>query len=314
MSTLRSFVAVLAAPLLLLAALHARPAAAETLTCTAITSLPTTISSPGHYCINYNFAASYATAAVNINASNVVLDCNDNVITQIGAAAVSGVYVSNKTQVEVRNCVIVGFGRGISFFESANGASRNNIVRNNQVRRSKIAGIQMAGSTNLIENNHVSENLGLSGSDYTYGIMVSSFGGLGVGNVIRRNVISDIAPAVYARVVGIYLLDIDQNEISDNHISALFPPLDLGVYGIVGSATSGDNIAIGNNIMAVQSLQTPPTGTISYGGASYDGIRFDATPTQYSHNNCVRNQVGHFNTDILGESTTGCAKYENWEF
>src|SRR4026209_2475226 len=123
MSPLRSLITILAAPLLVLVALHARPAAAETTVCTQINALPTTISAPGHYCLNYNFAADYVTAAVNINASNVDLDCNGHVVTQIGASWVAGVYANNKNQVTVRNCVLVGFGRGIGFFESGSGQS-----------------------------------------------------------------------------------------------------------------------------------------------------------------------------------------------
>jgi parallel beta-helix repeat protein len=315
MSFPRLVLATLAAPLLLLAALHSRPAAAETLTCTQINSLPTTISAPGHYCINAHFAAVFTTAAVNINSSNVVFDCNDHVITQAGTAAVSGFYVNNKSQVTIRNCVVVGFGRGISYFETLAGYSKNNRVANNDVRKSKIVGIQMAGSANVVENNHVSENQGASGNQYTYGILLSSYGDSGVGNVIRKNVITDIAPSLYVRVTGIYLLDVDNTAVIDNTISALFPPLDLGVYGIVGSSTVLGTAAVNNHILS--SIGNPPGGGggISYGGASYDGILFDADTSASTHNVCRGNVVGHFVSNITAESAlAGCYKDGNTEF
>src|SRR5688500_9105992 len=172
MSVLRSFAAALAA-LVPLACLAPAPAAAETLTCTNITVLPASITVPGHYCINQKFAQNFTTAAFNIGASNVVLDCNDHAVVQTGTAAVSGVYVTNKSQVTVRNCALDGFGRGISFFETTAGLSRNNRVVDNEVRRSRLSGIQMAGSANLVDGNRVTENLGGT-SAATYGILLTS--------------------------------------------------------------------------------------------------------------------------------------------
>lgn len=314
MSILSTLGRAMCAPLLLIA-LHAGPAAAETLTCTQIGTLPTVINAPGHYCINANFAQVFTTAAVNINANNVVFDCNDHVITQTGTAAVSGIYANNKSQVTVRNCVVSGFGRGISYFESVAGQSKNNAVVGNSVRRSRLAGIQMAGSAHLIEGNHVSENLGLSGNAYTWGILLTSFGNSGVGSVIRRNTVTNIAPALYVRVIGIYLLDVDNTALLGNTVSALFPPLDLGVYGIVGSNTVLGTAAVGNTVLSA--IGTPPGGGggIAYGGGSLDGIRFDAPFSSTLRNTCRDNVVGHFTSNILTEGGGGgCFKDSNTEF
>jgi parallel beta-helix repeat protein len=312
MSVLRLSAAALAV-LVPLACLAPLPAAAETLTCTNLTVLPASITVPGHYCINQNFSQNFTTAAFNIAANNVVLDCNDHAVVQTGTAAVSGVYVTNKSQVTVRNCAIDGFGRGISYFETIAGLSRSNRVADNDVRHSKLSGIQMAGSANIVENNRVTENLG-GAATTTYGILVTSFGDSGIGNVVRRNVVTHVAPSVYVNVVGIYLLDVDNSALLDNTVSALFAPEGKTAQGIVGAATVLGTAAVRNNVLAA--VGSPPGGgAITYGGTDADGIRFNADPDTINRNVCRDNVVGRFTSNILAETTTiGCRKDVNTEF
>jgi parallel beta-helix repeat protein len=314
MSTLRPAHLALLAPLLLLVS-WAPPAAAETLTCTNIGALPYTIASAGHYCLNSNFAGAYAANAITINASNVVLDCNDHSITQTGTAAVNGIYAANKSLVTVRNCAVVNFSRGIALFETGAGLSRNNRAAGNEVRKSKLAGILMSGSANVVENNRVTENTG-GGVDYTYGILLSSFGSAGVGNVLRQNIVTNIAPSLYKRVTGIYLLDVQNTAIIGNTVSALFPPVDLGVYGIVGSEGSLGNAAVNNTVLAATGSPPGGGGGITYGGASYNGILFDGNYTSTNRNVCRGNVVGHWVSNIVLETagTVGCVKDLNTEF
>jgi parallel beta-helix repeat protein len=315
MNALRSTLAVLATPLLLASALLApTPAAAETTVCTGLPTLPTTITVSGHYCVNKNFSQAFSAAAIIINAHNVVLDCNDHSINNT-SGGVTGVYASNRSGVTVRNCNISNFGRGIAFFETADGASRNNVIVNNAVSKSRLVGIQVAGTSNLIADNRVTENLGGStGGGYTYGILLSSFGDNGVGNVIRNNTITNMAPSIYARVIGIYMNDVDNNALIGNTISSLFPPMDLGVYGIIGSTTSIGNAAIGNTVLAATNDPPGGGGGISYGGANYDGILFNANPDTWNRNVCRDNTVGHWLTNITAETTEiGCVKDQNTE-
>jgi len=187
------------------------------------------------------------------------------------------------------------------------------VIEHNDVRKSKLAGIQVAGASNMIDGNRITENAG-STSSYTYGVLLSSFDSLGAGNVIRDNVISNIAPNVYVRVAGIQLLDVQNTTVQGNRISAMYPPLDLGVYGILGSPTVLGTAVIGNTILSATGSPSAGGGGISYGGASYDGIRFDATVSSGNHNVCRDNVVGHFVSDITGETTVGCVKDSNTEF
>ena len=304
---------LLACALLVVSLLHGGAASAETLTCTDITTLPYTISAAGNYCLNKDFTQAFTGSAITINTNQVVLDCNDHFINQTGTAAVSGIFHGNRTNVTVRNCGVINFTRGITIVETAVGASRNNRVEHNDVRKSKIAGIQVAGSANVIENNRISDNQGGSLS-YTYGILLSSYNDQGVGNVIRNNVITNIAPSLSVRVAGIYLLDVQNTAVRDNIISALFPPRDLGAYGLVGSTTVLGTAAISNTILSPTGGPPAGGGGLTYDGASYDGIRFDATTSTSNHNVCRSNTVGHFISDITVESTVGCVSDSNTTF
>jgi hypothetical protein len=62
----------------LAAAAASVPAAAETVTCTEITSLPTTISTQGVYCLKKHFILNLASgAAITVTVNNVTIDCNE---------------------------------------------------------------------------------------------------------------------------------------------------------------------------------------------------------------------------------------------
>jgi parallel beta-helix repeat protein len=299
--------------LLALAALVPAPAAAETLTCNNITSLPITIAAPGHYCLNQNFNAAFAAPAILINANNVVLDCNDHFINNT-AGGVTGIYVGNRQQVTVRNCGLTNFGRGIAFFETTAGGSRNHLVTGNRVLRARLAGIQMAGTANIVENNRISDNVGGS-SAYTYGILVTSFDGNGVANVIRNNTVTHFAPALYVHTVAIYLMGVNNGAVLNNTISGLFPPLDKLVDGIVAFTDVFGTAAVGNTVLAI--TRSPPGGGggISYGGGSLNGIRFEADPDTQKRNVCRFNVVGHWQANIIPEgATVGCVKDGNTEF
>ena len=305
---------LLACALLVVSLLGSGRAGAETLTCTDITVLPYTITTAGNYCLNKNFNQAFTGSAVTINTNQVVLDCNDHFINQTGGAAVNGIFHGNRTNVTIRNCGVFNFTRGITIVETGAGLSRNNRVEHNDIRKARIAGIQVAGSANIVEGNRISDNLGGS-NPYTYGILLSSYGAQGVGNVVRNNLITNFAPSVYVRVTGIFLLDVHNTAVKDNIISALFPPRDLGVYGIVGSPTTLGTAAIGNTILSATGGPAGGGGGLTYDGASYDGIRFDAATSTSNHNVCRGNTVGHFYSDILVESpSAGCVSDANTTF
>jgi len=186
---------------------------------------------------------------------------------------------------------------------------------NNEVRKSLLAGIQMAGSNNVVQGNLVTENIG-SSTAYSYGILLSSFDGTGAGNTIRDNIVTNFAPEVPVRLIGIYLLDVQNTVVWGNTVSALYAPADLFAYGIVGSASVYGTLARDNTVLSATGLPSAGGGGIPYGGANSDGIRFDGTPTGANHNVCRDNVVGHWVINDINAQTanTGCIKFNNTEF
>ena len=295
---------LLAATALLLPA----AASAETFNCTEITSLPTTISASGHYCLHQNFVQAFSPqVAIDIEADDVVLDCNDHTIRETAPASnAEGVYVyRDRSRVTVRHCVIDGFYFGINFIANTLGA-RGNVIQDNTIVRARETGITVWGSGNLIENNRITEVQGnLVGSNAT-GIKVAGPGNIGSGNIIRGNLIANFKPnppsgTPYA--IGINMSGLQDTVISGNTITGLYAHTGGGTYGIIASGSTG--VSVTDNFLA-----SPPLPySAPYDGGNYFGVYLSGTTLEQATNLCADNQVGHFNTDVQG-----CNKFGNNEF
>jgi parallel beta-helix repeat protein len=300
----RSRLLSLAATALLLPA----AASAETFTCTEIASLPATISTSGHYCLHRNFVQDFTShIAIDIEADDVVLDCNDHTVRDTAAASNgSGVYAyADRRRVVIRHCNFDGFYYGINFVSLTSGA-RDNIVQDNSVVRARAAGIYVWGSGNLIENNRVTELRGdLAGTNPT-GIFVAGPSNIGSGNVIRGNLIANFKPTPPSGTpysIGINLSGLQDTVVSDNTVTGVYAHTGGGTYGIVASGSTG--VSVTGNFLA-----SPPLPySAPFDGGNYYGVYLIGTTLEQASNLCADNQVGHFNTDILG-----CNKVGNNEF
>jgi hypothetical protein len=308
----------MSAPRAILAALAALSflspfARAETLTCTDLTALPATISAPGHYCLNADFSQVFTTAAINIAASNVELDCNGHAVTQAGTSGVAGVYASNRSQVTVRGCTLNNFGRGIAFFESGTHLSLDNRIVDNVLRGSQITAIQAAGSGNVVAGNHIAGNVGSPSGPTSYGILVTAYNSDGIGNVVRNNEITRFVPNASVNPIGIYLLGVDGSTVADNHIDSLWPPTSRASFGIYFGGVSVNGVAVRNHVFSASGA--PSGSPLTFPGAQSRGIYFEAIAGIDSNNVCRDNVVGHWLTDIepVG-SSGGCLKLDNVEF
>jgi parallel beta-helix repeat protein len=292
----------------------------HTSVCIAIATLPTTISVPGHYCLDKDFRQYFARNAVEVLVDDVLIDCNGHAIGPVDNSAyypATGIVSYNHARVTVRNCTLENFHVGIAFHETEYGKSLGNRATGNLVRRSRLAGILVSGSGNVVDGNRITENLGNlnSAGPVTYGIwLMGGSGYRATGNVVRGNHVAGIVPFAYVDVVGIQLSDVTGTALSGNHVAALFPPRGHTASGIVADAGVRGTSASGNTVLAATST-TPPPAPLPYDGTSPYGIRFLAFPTQDAHNVCHDNIVGHFASNILAESPTGgCIKAQNSEF
>jgi parallel beta-helix repeat protein len=298
-----------ASSLVLLPAMAAwpRPAHADTQACTVIDTLPTTITESGHYCLEQDFAVDYAGASIiQINVDDVVLDCNDHVIRATNNAnTLTAIYGNTQRRnVEVRNCIVDNFYVGIFFTASTEPGAVGNRVLGNTVRRTSVTSIYVIGSNNLIEGNRIVQTTA-SYSGGAKGIFLYSPGAQGVGNVIRDNVIQDWRPTPPAdgnSIEGITFFNVRDTEVTGNTISGLHANTGWGVWGIYASQTS-------NNLIAGNTILSPPPAAAPLDGGQYGGIRVFGTVEEQATTVCRDNVVGHFNTDILG-----CVMDGNTEF
>lgn len=117
---------------------------------TQIASLPYTISSAGLYYIKQNLTCPAGSSGITVNADDVTLDLMGFSLIGTGSATNSGVYMSNRKNVEIRNGNVRGFGyRGIYAEGSSNMGHR---VINVRVHDNGGAGIYLSGKSNLVKD------------------------------------------------------------------------------------------------------------------------------------------------------------------
>src|SRR5450759_2310807 len=93
------------------------PAQAETVNCTAITTLPYIISTQGVYCLTGELSTGITTGnAITIATNNVVLDLNGFKIgglsAGLGTTAI-GIYANQRQNITIKNGTVRGFCYGI---------------------------------------------------------------------------------------------------------------------------------------------------------------------------------------------------------
>jgi Right handed beta helix region len=196
------------------------PAGAFGQTCTPVTTLPATLSSPGVYCLTSNLTYSGTADAIVVSASDVVIDFQQFRLRSTSGN--NGVLVNSGDDVVIRNGKIDGFasairlsgGRAalvekmrisqtgnISIVSTANSP----IIRENRIDRAGATAIATSGNQVKILDNDITfhENnpyygIGSDGSHAliqgnrmsqvsVYGITV-----LGAGNIVRNNVVNGV--------------------------------------------------------------------------------------------------------------------------
>jgi len=147
-------------------------ARAETTQCTAMTSLPYTITTPGIYCLNSSL--SVIGSGIAIEASDVTVDLNGHALDVTGI----GIGSSGRSNVTVRNGTIRGGSYGVSL--GGIGTS-GNLVERMRVEASMESGIVVQGHGAEVRNN-VLIGVGHSTSGVKFGIHASSGAGIRVSD------------------------------------------------------------------------------------------------------------------------------------
>ena len=137
--------------------LIAPPARAETVNCTAITTLPAVITVQGVYCFTDNLSTAMTSGiAIQINTNNVILDLNGFKLGGLAAGTGTtafGIRANNRQNITIKNGTIRGFFKGI--FLDSSGAFQGHVVEAIRADQNTLIGIEVFGSGNIVRNNQV---------------------------------------------------------------------------------------------------------------------------------------------------------------
>ena len=135
---------------------------------TKITSLPYTIINPGFYFLTGNLSVNGGDAIL-VNADDVTIDLMGFSLTNTGDIGLTtGILMSGRTNVEIRNGIVRGFHRGI---KDESSSSNNHRAINVRARNNNV-GILFWGSNQLIKNCNVSNNQ--QGISMTSGLIINN--------------------------------------------------------------------------------------------------------------------------------------------
>jgi hypothetical protein len=245
MKTMRPFLAHVArglalAAMLLLAA-HARPAAAETRTCTAVPSLPYTIATQGTYCLTDDLTTAITTGnAITITANNVVLDLNGHRLSGLPGGTGTeayGIYASKRQNITIHNGTIRGFYVGVFLDDDAPyTSSQGHVIEDVRTDQATAAGISVRGRACTLRRNQVIATGGttLFANPSAVGIVV-----VGPGHRVLDNDVMTVTAAGSGVARGIWLwVDSGGSVAASNRIAQV----DVGIELAVADAKYKDNL------------------------------------------------------------------------
>ena len=254
------------------------PASAETVNCTAITTLPYTISVQGVYCLTGDLVTGITSgAAITVDTNNVTIDLNGYKVGGQAAGAgtdARGIVASNRSNVRIHNGVVRGFRYGVSLVLGSGHVIENMLLDFNTEK-----GIDVSSANGaIVRGNRVNNTGGSTFGVDVYGIYVS--GGSGV-RVLDNDVATTVRnSANTGTAYGIRVMAspafIDNNRVSDSTDNGIFSSNNSDVTlvnnrvlnsiagGLIGLRTNTGPSIYKDNI--VTGFATPFSASIDGGG------------------------------------------------
>ena len=169
---------------------------AETIDCTAITTLPTVITVQGIYCFTGDLATSIVMgAAIEIQTNNVTIDLNGWKLGGLAAGAgtmATGIYADQRKNITLKNGTVRGFWQGILLQDvSPFTTSQGHLIEDIRVDKNTWTGIRVRGRGNIVRRNQVVDTGGTTLMTYAYGIEFNGPGGRVLNNDIIGTAASD---------------------------------------------------------------------------------------------------------------------------
>lgn len=247
-----------------------RPASAETMNCMEITSVPTTITTQGVYCLKQNLSTNLATGnAITVNVNNVTIDCNDYKLGNLAAGPstqANGISANSRINTIVRHCGIRGFRNGVSLIDGESRVDDNRFDNNTQ------AAIVVTGSGSAIRRNEIVDTGGSTAGGQFVTKAIYASGGMDVID----NTVSGVASTNGSNgdVYGIYAEDMDAGTIRGNRVRELAPDGSGFRRGIW--VDSGNRVTVKSNSVVLNGgLLTLDAGIRCGDGLILNGIAQD---------------------------------------
>jgi parallel beta-helix repeat protein len=267
--------------------LSAAPAKAETTQCTAITSLPATITTQGIYCFTGNLATNLASGnAIEITVNNVTIDMNGYKLGNLAAGAGTfavGIRANQKKNITIRNGIIRGFHVGIVLQGSG---SSGHFVEDIIADGNTVLGILIENTDGAtVRNNRVVDTGGSTLTTQAEGIKLFN----SPGSTVTNNSISGTHGTSSGDAIELDVNFSDNSTVKGN----LVTDTSTGSGAVFGIwALDNDNSVLENNVV---------TGTSS-SGTRY-GINSGGTNTQI-----IGNRISDVDTGIECSSATSEAR------
>jgi hypothetical protein len=239
---------------------------AETTNCTAITSLPYTISTQGIYCLTGNLETNMNLGfAIDITTNNVVLDLNGFKIGGLAAGTGTGAYgihALSRKNITIRNGTVRGFFQGIFLGDSVPyTTSQGHLIEDIRADMNTFIGIEVFGRGNIIRNNQVVNTGGSTLALSAYGIIAD-----GPGARVLNNDVIETKEQSTGYAWGVYLVIAPGSVVENNRIgnSSLGPGTSYGI-----DIFSSTDVLVSNNRVTTMNYgvyydSTSPASTGKY--------------------------------------------------
>ena len=248
---------------------------AETIDCTAITTLPTVITVQGIYCLTGDLATSMTSGdAITINTNNVTIDLNGWKLGGLAAGAgtlTRGIYAWQRKNITIKNGTIRGFHTGIYLKDnSPYTASQGHLIEDIRADKNTYTGIDVRGRGNIVRRNQMVDTGGTTAGNYAYGIQlygpgvralnndISGTAATGTGNaygmylyvadgaVVEGNRIDDVSSGS-GYIYGLHISGANDVVVEDNRINGLSST--SNTFGVL-MVNSSDLLVAGNRIIS----------------------------------------------------------------
>lgn len=221
-----------------------------------IDALPMVISTQGTWCLRKDLATAASSGnAIEIQSSNVTIDCNGFKIGGIGGGVSTtavGIFATGLRSLAIRHCTIRGFQVGI---ELTGGSGY--LIEDNLLDLNRFIGIEPQGDGSITRRNVITDTGGSPASGQAYAI-------IGDGDILD-NVIDGVAGAASLTnfsANGIYLQAGNIGvTIQGNRVRNLTPK---GTGEAIGITSLGAGVMVRDNAIA------EPTSTVGFGVSCTD--------------------------------------------